>query len=110
MSVLIKYNEIWNKIKKTLNIKFHSVLVFDEKYIKVKVKESNGVVNTNFCGNKVPKEGADYTCISIDTVMKMKIENYSSAYLEECKYRGKKKKMPEFIDVKLESDSSSDSE
>ena len=24
-SVLIKYNEIWNKIKKTLNIKFHSM-------------------------------------------------------------------------------------
>ena len=24
-SVLVKYNEIWNKIKKTLNIKFHSM-------------------------------------------------------------------------------------
>ena len=29
-SVLIKYNEIWNKIKKTLNIKFHSIPVYDE--------------------------------------------------------------------------------
>ena len=29
-SVLIKYNEIWNKIKKTLKIKFHSMLVYDE--------------------------------------------------------------------------------
>ena len=37
-SVLVKYNEIWNKIKKTLNIKFHSMLVYDEKYIKAKVK------------------------------------------------------------------------
>ena len=26
-SVLVKYNEIWNKIKKTLNIKFHSMPV-----------------------------------------------------------------------------------
>ena len=33
-SVLDKYNEIWNKIKNTLNIKFHSMLVYDEKYIK----------------------------------------------------------------------------
>ena len=37
-SVLVKYNEISNKIKKTLNIKFHSMLVYDEKYIKAKVK------------------------------------------------------------------------
>ena len=37
--ILVKYNEIWNKIKKTLNIKFHSMPVYDEKYIKGKVKE-----------------------------------------------------------------------
>ena len=36
--VLAKYNDIWNKIKKTLNIKFHSMPVYDEKYIKANVK------------------------------------------------------------------------
>ena len=29
--VLDKYKEIWNKIKKTLNTKFHSMPVHDEK-------------------------------------------------------------------------------
>ena len=29
-SVLDKYNEIWNKIKMTLNIKFRSMPVYDE--------------------------------------------------------------------------------
>ena len=29
--LLDKYNEIWNKIKKELNIKFHSTPVDDEK-------------------------------------------------------------------------------
>ena len=29
-SVLDKYYEIWNKIKKTLNIKLHSMPVYDE--------------------------------------------------------------------------------
>ena len=29
-SVLVKYNEIWKNIKKTLNIKFHSMPVHDE--------------------------------------------------------------------------------
>ena len=55
-SVLIKYNEIWNQIKKILSIKFHSIPVYDEKYIKVKVKEFNGVVNTNFLDDEISKK------------------------------------------------------
>ena len=47
-SVLTKYNEIWNKVKKTLNIKFRSMPVYDEKYIIAKIKDFNGVVNTDF--------------------------------------------------------------
>ena len=34
--------------------------VYDEKYIKAKVKEFNGVVNTNFLDDKVPKEGVHH--------------------------------------------------
>ena len=72
-SVLTKYNEIWNKVKKALN-KISSMPVYDEKYIKVKVKEFNGVVNTVFWSDIVPKEGVHDTCIaciSIDSVIKM---------------------------------------
>ena len=39
--LLDKYNKIWNKIKKTLNIKFHRMPVFDERYIKAIVRELN---------------------------------------------------------------------
>ena len=46
--VLDKYNKIWNKIKMTLNIKFHSTPIYDEKYIKGKVREFNGVIKTTF--------------------------------------------------------------
>ena len=49
-------------------------------------------------------------CISIDSVMKMEKNNYPQVYLEECKYKIKKKKMPGFIDVELELNSSSNSE
>ena len=41
-SVLVKYNNIWNKIKEIKGIKFHSNPVYDKKYIKAKVKEFNG--------------------------------------------------------------------
>ena len=94
-SVLGKYNEIWNKIKKTLNTKF------------------NGVIKTNFWGYEIPKEGAHHTCIAcitIDSVMKMDKKNYPQVYLEEYKYEIKKIKTPEFVDAELKSDSSSDSE
>ena len=66
--MLEKYNEIWNKIKKTFNIKFHSMPVYDEKHIKTKVKEFNGVVKTNILGDEIPKENVHYVCIACITI------------------------------------------
>ena len=85
--VLDKYNGIWDKIRETLNINFHSMPVYDEKYIKAKVREFNGGVKTDV---KIPKESMDYTCIAcitIDSVMRMKKKNYPQVYLEDCKYK-----------------------
>ena len=53
--VLDKYNDIWNQIKKALNIKFHSMPVHDKKYRKAKVREFSGVIKTNFLGDEIPK-------------------------------------------------------
>ena len=113
MSVLVKYNETCNKIKKTLKIKFHSMPVYHEKYIKAKVKELNVSVTVNFLGDKVLKEDVHHTCIAcicIDFVMKMGKKNYPQVFLEECKDKIKKIKMPGFIGIEWEPDSSSDSE
>ena len=69
-----KYNKIWDKIKKKLNIQFHSMPVFDEKHIKAEVREFNGVIKTNFLEDEIPKESIRYTCIAcvtIDAVMTM---------------------------------------
>ena len=110
---LNKYNEIWEKIKGKLNIKFHSMPVYDEKYIKAKVREFNGVIKTNFLGDEIPKEDMHYTCMAcmtIYSVMKMKKMNYPQVYLEECKYKMKKIKMTKFINTELESESGSELE
>ena len=53
---LHKYNKIWDRIKETLSIKFHSMPVSDEKYIKAKIREFNGVIKTNFLGDEIPNE------------------------------------------------------
>ena len=60
--VLEKYNEIWDKIKTDLNIKFHGMAVYDEKYMKTKVREFNDVIKTNYLGDEIPKENVYYTC------------------------------------------------
>ena len=75
--------------------------VYDEKFLKIKVREHDGKIRTNFLGNDVPKENMHYTCIAcitIDSVMKMEKENYPQVYLEEYKYKVKKKKN---TDVKI---------
>ena len=112
-SVLDNYNKIWDKVKEKLNIKFHSNPVYDKKRLKVKVREFDGVVETNFLGNKVSKENMHYTCIAsvtIDSVMRRDKKFYPEVYLEECKYKAKKIQMSRFISTELESDSDSQSD
>ena len=87
--------------------------VYDEKHIKAKVREFNGVIETNFLGEEIPKENVHYACIAcitIDSVMKMEKKNYPQVYLEECKYKIKKIKMSKFINTELESESESELE
>ena len=72
--VLDKYNKILDKIKEKLDIKFHSKPVYGGTYIKVKVKEFDGAIKTNFLGNEIPREKMGYTCITciiIDSFMRM---------------------------------------
>ena len=84
--VYLKYNEIWNKIKSILNIKFHSQPIYDDKYIKTKVKTFNNSINTLFI--EIPKERIHHICISaicIDSILRVDKKNYPQVYLEQCK-------------------------
>ena len=110
-SVLNKYNKIWDKIKEKLNIKIYSKPVFDQKYLKAKVREFDGVIETSFSGNEIPKENMHYARIAsicIDSVMRMDKKNYPQVYLEESKYRVEKIQMSRFKSAELELDSESD--
>ena len=53
-NVLDKYNKIWDRVKEALNIKFHSMAVYDEKYIKANGRWFNGVIKANFLGDEIP--------------------------------------------------------
>ena len=102
--VLDKYKKIWDKIKETLSIRFYSTPVYDEKYIKAKVRGFNGVIKTNFLRDEVPKENKHYLCIAritTDSVMTMEKKNYPQVYLEECKYKIKETKMTNFLNIEF---------
>ena len=73
---------------------------------------------TTFTNNIIPIEKTHYTCISaidIDSVLKIEKRAYPQAYLEQCKYKLKKRKRSryidhlEIIDYDSENDSDSDS-
>ena len=63
-----KYGEIWSVIKNKLGIKFHSKPIYEQKYLKAKVREFDGVIKTKFLGNDVLKENIRYTCIACVTI------------------------------------------
>ena len=63
-----KYAEIWDLIKNKPSIKFHSEPIYDQKYLKAKVRELDGVIKINFLGNDTPKENMHHTCVAYITI------------------------------------------
>ena len=96
-----KYNEIWEVIRKLLKLKFCVSPIRDDKYIIAKLKIFKNINITTFTNNIIPEEKTRYTCISaidIDSVLKIDKRAYPQAYLEQCKYKLKKRKRPRYID------------
>ena len=96
-----KYNEIWNIVEKLLKLKFTANPVRGDKYIIPKLKIFKNVTITAFTNNAIPEENTHYTCISaidIDSVLKIDKKAFPQAYLEQCKYKLKKRKRSRYID------------
>ena len=102
-----KYNEIWEVIRNLLKIDFAVNPVQDYKYLITKLKVFY-IINTTFDkaifnnNNSIPMEKSHYICIpAIDINSVLKIDEYiliyPQAYLEQCKYKLKKKKIVNYI-------------
>ena len=109
-----KYDEIWNVVKGLLKLKFAASPIRNDKYILAKLKIFRKKNLTTFINNNiVPIEKNYYICIPaivIDSVLKIDKKAYPQAYLEECKYKLKKRKLVSFIDSEITDDSDSDSD
>ena len=108
-----KYDEIWNVVKGLLKLKFAVSPIRDDKYILAKLtifkKKNLTAFNNN---NIVPIEKNHYICIpaiDIDSVLKIDKKVYPQAYLEQYKYKLRKRRIVNFIDSEIiDDDSDSD--
>ena len=107
-----KYNEIWSVVKGLLKLKLTVGPIRNDKYILAKLKIFKKKNLTKFNNNILPTEKNHYICIpaiDIDSVLKIDKKAYPQAYLEECKYKIKKRKLVSFIDSEIiDDDSDSD--
>ena len=107
-----KYNEIWNVVKKLLKLKFLVSPIRDDKYIITKLKTFKNINLTTFTDNVMPIEKNRYICIpviDIDSVLKIDKTVLPQAYLEQCKYKLKKRRPVNFIDIEIIDDNEDDS-
>ena len=107
-----KYNEIWEVIRNLLKIDFTANPVCDDIYFVAKLKLFNKINRTAFTNNAIPMEKKHYICIpviDIDSVLKIDKRLYPQAYLEQCKYKFKKRNIVNYInDEIIDENSNSD--
>ena len=72
------------QIKELLGVEFYSEPIYDDKYIKTKVKTFSNIINTLFSGDEIPKEKIEYACIaciSIDSVLRVEKRNITHKFI-----------------------------
>ena len=104
---LKRYLKIWNKIKSLIKKELNSEPVYNDKYIKTKIKIYNDKVYTNFQHNKIPKDNEYCACLSVILLDSIFVnsdkEYYPQIFWEECKHAIKDRKIADTIteDLKL---------
>ena len=63
--LLEMYNQILRKVKNNIENEFDSEPVYNEKYLRAKMKSYNKKINSNYYDNKIPKEDSKFMCLSV---------------------------------------------
>ena len=53
------------KLKNSIKKEFNIEPVYNEKYLKAKIKSYNGKFNTNIHNNKLSREPSQFICLSV---------------------------------------------
>ena len=87
--LLEKYKAISTKIENLKNIKLNASLVYNDRYMKTKIRTNDNKIYTNFCELNVPEDDTceSFTVISIDSLLVYENRFYLRIYLENCAYK-----------------------
>ena len=81
--LLEKYKTIWIRIEDLNNIEFNTLPVYDDRYLKAKIRTYDDKVYTNFCDLNVPKDDIEcesFTVLSIILYLFTKV-NFTCKYI-----------------------------
>ena len=102
--LLEKYKAIWTKIEDLKNIELNALPVYDDKYIKSKIRTYGDKIYTNFHGLNVPEDDTEcesFTVISIDSLLVYNNKYYLQVYLDNCACKIANKQMTDYLQEKL---------
>ena len=102
--LLEKYKAIWTEIEDLKNIKLNTLPVYDERYIKTKIRTFSDKIYTNFRGLNMSEDDIEcesFTLISIDSLLIYENKYYLQVYLNNCAYEIVDKQMKDCLDENL---------
>ena len=83
------------------NIKLNALPVYDDRYIKTKIRPYVDKIYSNFRGLNVPEddtESESFTVISIDFLLVYDKTYYPQVFLDNCAHKITNKQMTNYLD------------
>ena len=102
--LLEKYKLIWTKIENLKNIKLSALRVYDDTYIKTKIRTNGDKVYTNFRRLNVLEDDIEcesFTIISVGSRLVYENKYYLQIYLDNCAYKSVNMQMTDYLDENL---------
>ena len=99
--LLEKYKAICTKIEDLENIELNLLPVYDDRYIKTKIRTYTDKVYSNFHGLNVSEDDIEcesFTVTSIDSLLVYENKYYLQVYLDNCTYKIGNKQMTDYFD------------
>ena len=103
-NLLEKDKTTWTNVEDLKNIELNALLVYDDRYIKTKIRTYSNKVYTNVRGVNVAEydiECESFTAISIDSLLVYENKCYLHIYLDNCAYKTANKQMKNYFDDNL---------
>ena len=99
--LLEKYKTIWSKIENLKMVILNALQVYNDRYIKTKIKTYGDKVYNNFRVSNAPKDDVEckfFKVISIDSLLVYENNFYLQVYLDNCLYKVVNKQMKHYLD------------